>query len=82
MIPRIKSVIPISDYRLQVEFDDNKKVIYDVKSDIEQISCFSELINDTELFDHVQLDQSRTVVFWTDEIDLPSDAIYEYGVEK
>lgn len=25
----------------------------------------------------LQLDESRTCVFWSDEIDLPSDAIYE-----
>ena len=31
------------------------------------------------LFQSVQLDQSRTCVFWNDEIDLPSDIIYEYG---
>ena len=31
------------------------------------------------LFRQVQLDESRTCVYWNDEIDLPSDAIYEYG---
>ena len=31
------------------------------------------------LFEQVQLDESRTCVFWNDDIDLPSDAIYEYG---
>lgn len=82
MIPRIKSLIPINDYRLHVRFDDGKEVIYDVKEDIEQIQSFFELANNKELFDQVQLDQSRTCVFWTDEIDLPSDAIYEYGIER
>lgn len=27
----------------------------------------------------MELDASRTVVFWNSEIDLPSDTIYEYG---
>ena len=31
------------------------------------------------LFNQVQIDKSRTCVFWNDEIDLPADAIYEYG---
>jgi hypothetical protein len=31
------------------------------------------------LFNQVQLDKSRTCVFWNSEIDLPSDMIYEYG---
>ena len=33
------------------------------------------------LFKQVNLDQSRTCVYWNDEIDLPSDMIYEYGKE-
>ena len=30
-------------------------------------------------FRNVQLDESRTCVYWNDDIDLPSDAIYEFG---
>ena len=33
----------------------------------------------TGLFDQVQLDASRTCIYWNDEIDLPSDILYEYG---
>ena len=32
------------------------------------------------LFDQVQVDESRTCVYWNEDVDLPSDAIYEYGV--
>ena len=39
-----------------------------------------ELLRDVPgLFQQVQLDESRTCVYWNDEIDLPSDSIYEYG---
>ncbi len=31
------------------------------------------------LFNQVQLDSSRTCVYWNEDIDLPSDSIYEYG---
>ena len=30
--------------------------------------------------ENAQLDTSRTCIYWNDRIDLPSDAIYEYGV--
>ena len=33
------------------------------------------------LFAQVQVDDSRTCVFWNENIDLPSDIIYEYGKE-
>jgi hypothetical protein len=79
MIPRIKTVKPLDDYILYVVFDDGKKVLYDVKEDIGTIESYRDLQDIYGFFQHVQLDQSRTCVFWNDEIDLPSDAIYEYG---
>lgn len=60
-------------------FDDGKTVEYDVKEDIETIKEFQELKTIPGLFRQVQLDTSRTCIFWNDRIDLPSDAIYEYG---
>ena len=82
MIPRIKEVKPLPDYNLSVTFDDGKSVIYDVKDDIGQIDDYKDLVTVHGLFNHVQLDESRTCVFWNDRIDLPSDTIYEYGEEQ
>lgn len=82
MIPRIKELKPLDDYLLQVIFDDGKEVLYDVKDDIGNIAQFADLKNIYGLFQQVQVDESRTCVFWTDEIDLPSDTIYEYGIER
>ena len=79
MIPRIKKLEPLENYRLFVVFDDGTKIIYDVKEDIENIPDYSVLMTTYGLFNQVQLDQSRTCIFWNDYIDLPSDAIYEYG---
>ena len=81
MICRIKSLKPMDDYTLLVTFDDNKTVLYDVKEDIRDIPSYATLRSIPGLFEQVQLDQSRTCVYWNDEIDLPSDAIYEYGKE-
>ena len=82
MIPRIKEVKPLPDYNLSVTFDDGKSVIYDVKDDIGQIDDYKDLVTVHGLFNHVQLDESRTCVFWNDRIDLPCDTIYEYGEEQ
>ncbi|MBR4909649.1 MAG: DUF2442 domain-containing protein [Acidaminococcaceae bacterium] len=80
MIPRIKTVEPMPDYKLKVLFDDGKTVIYNVKEDIETIESYKDLAAVQGLFEQVQLDESRTCVFWNDQIDLPSDTIYEYGI--
>lgn len=79
MIPRIKAVKPEPDFCLRVLFDDGKKVKYHVADDIQTIESYQDLMTIHGLFEQVQLDPSRTCVFWTDDIDLPSDIIYEYG---
>ncbi len=79
MMPRIKHLEPLENYFLFVEFDDGKSVLYDVKEDMRDIPSYRTLMTIYGLFKQVQLDSSRTCVFWNDEIDLPSDAIYEYG---
>ena len=79
MLPRIKEVKPMRDYCLRVVFDDGRKVLYDVKEDIDQIESYRDLETIHGLFNQVQLDSSRTCVYWNDEIDLPSDTLYEYG---
>ena len=35
MLPRIKEVRPMPDYCLRIVFDDGRKVLYDVKDDME-----------------------------------------------
>lgn len=80
MIPRITEVHIEPTFRLSVLFDDGKRVVYDVKNDIDTIVSYKDLECIHGLFEQVQLDQSRTCVFWNDEIDLPSDTIYEFGI--
>ena len=81
MIPRIRTIVPLPDYLLSVSFDDGKQVVYDVKTDF-NLPGYRLLAEVPGLFKQVQLDQSRTCVYWNDEIDLPSDAIYEFGREN
>ena len=78
MIRRIQTVRPLPDFLLSVSFDDGKRVIYDVKEDM-GLPGYVALRDVRGLFEQVQLDPSRTCVYWNSEIDLPSDAIYEYG---
>ena len=79
MITRIRSIQPLENYILFVEFDDGTKVEYDVKDDIKSLADFRVLETECGLFQNVQLDSSRTCVYWTDRIDIPSDTILEYG---
>lgn len=81
MIPRIKELEPLPGYVLNVAFDDGKRVLYDVREDM-NLPGYDRLQTVAGLFNQVQLDESRTCVFWSDDIDLPSDIIYEYGAQE
>ena len=78
MTERITSVKPLPGLLLDVQFDDGRQVIYDVKEDL-SLPGYSALRDVYGLFSQVQLDESRTCVYWNEDIDLPSHAIYEYG---
>lgn len=79
MIPRIKQIEIQNDFLLLITFDDGKKKLYDVKDDIATIKVFKKLREEKGLWEQVKLDTSRTCVYWNDNIDLPSDTLYEYG---
>ena len=79
MIPRIKRIQALDNFILLVEFDDGRRVSYDVKDDIKTLADFRVLESEYGLFRNVQLDTSRTCVYWTERVDLPSDTILEYG---
>ena len=79
MIPRIKELKLVENYTLLVVFDDGKSVRYDVNEDIRNIPSFSALYDDADLFYKGHLDPSSTCVIWNEDVDLPSDILYEYG---
>lgn len=80
VIPRIKELRPLPDFVLYALFDDGRRVLYDVKTDFD-LPDYDMLRTVPHLFESVQLDASRTCVYWSDAIDLPSDTIYEYGAQ-
>lgn len=80
MIPKIKFIELLNDYILRVSFVDGKVVLYDVKEDIKILPGYDDLQKINGLWQQVQIDESRTCVFWNDYIDLASDSIYEFGI--
>ena len=82
MIIKIKDLKVLEKYKLLVTFDNEKKVVYDVENDINSIPTYSDLKTIPVLFENAHLDSSRTCIEWNEFIDLPSDIIYKYGIEK
>ena len=63
MIPRITSFEPMADYKLLVNFDGGRTVVYDVGDDIRQIEAFEDLKTIPRLFENASLDSSRGLVW-------------------
>ena len=80
MLFRSKRIEPMADFKLLVDFDEGRRVVYDVMDDIQDIEAFEELRILPGLFENARLDSSRTCVVWNERVDLPSDTIYEHGV--
>ena len=78
MIRKIRSIQPGEDYILYITFDDGRKVSYDLKEDF-WLPGHDALEKIPGLYQQVRLDESRTCVYWNEDIDLPSDILYEYG---
>lgn len=79
MIIRVKRIETMSNYKLKVSFDDDVIVLYDMNEDINTLPNYTDLRDIYGLWEQVQLDESRTCIFWNDYIDIASDTIYEFG---
>lgn len=79
MLPKIKEIKPLKDFRLYALFDSGESRIYNVKEDIDTLETFRDLETIPGLFEQVKTDTSRTCVYWNDSIDLAGDTILEYG---
>lgn len=76
---KIKEVTPLEGYILKVLFENDEAVLYDVLEDIESIETFQPLKDECSLFAQVRLDESRTCIYWNEQIDLAADSVYRYG---
>ena len=80
LLPTIVSVETLDNYVLEIVFDDGKKVHYDMKIMMDAVPEFQKL-RENNLFENFKVDESGGCIIWTDMIDMPSDGLYEYGVE-
>lgn len=78
MFHKIKSVSPLQDYKLNIQFAEGVTKIYDVKSLIKTNKLFKKL-EDEKLFNKVKVDVGGYGIIWNDQIDISCDELYENG---
>ncbi len=74
---KIKKFIFMDDYLIHIIFQDGKEIIYDLKEDF-NLPGYS-ILKDEHLYRSGELSESKCFLRWNDQIDLPSDILYEYG---
>ena len=79
MFHKIKSVVPISGFRLNVQFSEGVTKTYDMKPLFEKLPAFRQLQDNPEKFYSVSVDVGGYGVIWNDELDLSCDELWENG---
>lgn len=80
MFHKIKSIKPLPDYLLLVQFESNEKKQYDIKKLVNELEPFNALIYIPGLFEQVKVDSGGFGIYWNDEIDLACDELYNNGI--
>ena len=80
MFHKIKSVLPLEDYILLVQFHNGATKTYDVKPLFEWKNVFKSL-KENELFYGVYVDIGGYGVAWNDSIDISSEELWENGID-
>lgn len=80
MFHEIKSISPLADYKLSVQFSEGVTKLYDVAPLIEKISAFSFLKENPDGFFVVSVDVGGYGIVWNDDLDLSCDELWEHGI--
>ena len=80
MFHKVKSVFPLDDYKLLVQFCVGVTKVYDVKPLFEWKDVFKTL-KENDLFYDVVVDVDGYGVSWNDNVDLSCDELWENGQE-
>ena len=78
MFPRAKTVTPLEDYRLQIEFTNGETGIYDCRP-LLNFGVFAEL-QDANYFRRVRIEMGA--VAWPHEQDICPDTLYLDSVRQ
>lgn len=79
MFHKVKTVSPLPEYRLSVQFSEGCTKIYDIKPLFESIPSFAQL-REPHLFSEVCVDAGGYGIVWNDELDLSCDELWENGI--
>jgi len=80
MFHKVKSVAPLADFKLSVQFSEGVTKQYDMKPLFERIPAFRFLKDDPAEFAGVSVDVGGYGIVWNDDLDLSCDELWENGI--
>lgn len=78
MFHKVKSVQPLPELKLSIQFAEGTTKIYNVKPLLKKWPIF-EALKDEDLFFSVQVDAGGYGISWNDDLDLSCDELFAHG---
>ena len=79
MFHKVKSVAPLSGFKLSVQFSEGVTKLYDMNPLFEKIPAFQYLRENPDDFHSVSIDVGGYGIIWDDDLDLSCDELWEHG---
>ena len=79
MFHKVKSIAPLSDFKLSVQFSEGVTKLYDMIPLFERIPAFQYLRDNPADFYSVSVDVGGYGIIWDDDLDLSCDELWEHG---
>ena len=79
MFHKVKSVAPLSGFKLSVQFSEGVTKLYDMNPLFEKIPAFQYLRDSPADFHSVSVDVGGYGIIWDDDLDLSCDELWEHG---
>ena len=76
----IKQVKFNEEYVMEISFSDGTTKLFSIRDNCENYPELRPLLKDRLLYESGKLLPQGTGIYWNDEIDIPSDALYEDSV--
>ena len=80
MFHKVKSVSPLPNFKLSVQFSEGVTKLYDLKPLFDKFPAFRHLNSKPEEFNCVSVDTGGYGIIWNDNLDLSCDELWEKGI--
>lgn len=80
MFHKVKTISPLPEFKLSVQFSEGVTKIYDFKPLFEKIPAFRYFMDHPEEFNEVIVDVGGYGIIWNDDLDLSCDELWEHGI--